>query len=72
MSDKVGFNGLTPKEWTQLSKSVWTAREVSSPREWYHLEHGATFSEALAERAIKIYTKKCDLVLDPFLVLGRL
>ena len=70
MSEEVGFNGLTPKEWTQLSKSVWPAREVSSAREWYHLEHGATFSVALAERVIKIYTKKGDLVLDPFLGVG--
>jgi len=70
MSEKVGFNGLTPKEWTRLSKSVWTAREVSSAREWYHLKHGATFSVALAERAIKMYTKKNDLVLDPFLGVG--
>lgn len=70
MNKKVGFNGLTPKEWTRLSKSVWPAREVSSPREWYHLEHGATFSVALAERVIKIYSKKGDLVLDPFLGVG--
>jgi DNA modification methylase len=63
-----GFNGLTPSEWTRLSKSVWN--DVSSPREWYHLEHGATFSVALAERAIKMYTKKGDLVLDPFLGVG--
>ena len=70
VSKEVGFNELTPKEWTQLSKSVWPAREVSSPREWYHLEHGATFSAALAERVIKIYTKRGDLVLDPFLGVG--
>ena len=70
VSEKVGFNELTPKEWTRLSKSVWTAREVSSPREWYHLEHGATFSVALAERVIKMYTKKGDLVLDPFVGVG--
>jgi len=70
VSKKVGFNGLTPKEWTRLSKSVWPAREVSSPREWYHLEHGATFSVALAERVIKIYSKKGDLVLDPFVGVG--
>jgi len=70
VSEEVGFNGLTPKEWTRLSKSVWPAREVSSAREWYHLEHGATFSVALAERVIKIYTKKGDLVLDPFLGVG--
>ena len=70
LSEEVGFNGLTPKEWARLSKSVWPAREVSSPREWYHLEHGATFSVALAERVIKIYTKKGDLVLDPFVGVG--
>lgn len=70
MNKKVGFNELTPREWTKLSRSVWTAREVSSTREWYHLEHGATFSVALAERAIKLYTRKGDLVLDPFLGVG--
>ena len=68
--EKRSFNELTPKEWTQLSKSVLPAREVSSAREWYHLEHGATFSEALAERIIRTYTKKGDLVLDPFLGVG--
>jgi len=67
-SNKKGFNGLTPTEWTKLSKSVWN--DVSSQREWYHLEHGATFSVALAERVIKMYTKKGDLVLDPFLGVG--
>lgn len=70
MNKRVGFNELTPKEWTKLSKSVWSAREVSSAREWYHIKHGATFSVALAERAIKMYTKKGDLVLDPFLGVG--
>ncbi len=62
------FNGLSPKEWAALSKSVWN--DVSSPREWYHLEHGATFSVALAERAIKIYSKEGDTILDPFLGVG--
>ncbi len=62
------FNGLTASEWASLSKSVWN--DVSSPREWYHIEHGATFSVALAERAIKIYSKIGDTVLDPFLGVG--
>lgn len=65
-----GFNDLVPREWTRLSRSVWTAREVSSAREWYHLEHGATFSVALAERAIKMYSRPGDLILDPFLGVG--
>ncbi len=62
------FNDLTPKEWASLSKSVWN--DVSSPREWYHVEHGATFSVALAERVIKIYSKKGDVIFDPFLGVG--
>jgi len=66
--DNRSFNQLTPTEWTSLSKSVWN--DVSSPREWYHLEHGATFSEALAERVIKMYSKEGDLILDPFLGVG--
>lgn len=64
------FNDLTPKEWTKLSRSVWTSREVSSQRKWYHLEHGATFSVALVERAIKMYSNAGDLILDPFVGVG--
>jgi DNA modification methylase len=69
-NNKRAFNGLKPKEWTKLSRSVWLSREVSSTREKHHLEHGATFSTALAERAIKMYTAPRDLVLDPFLGVG--
>jgi len=64
------FNDLSPQEWTRLSKSVWPAREVSSARAKYHLEHGATFSEAFAERVIRIYTRAGDCVLDPFAGVG--
>lgn len=62
------FNGLIAKEWAKLSRSVWN--DVSSPRKWYHIKHGATFSVALAERVIKIYSKVGDNVLDPFLGVG--
>jgi DNA modification methylase len=68
--DRRAFNSLTPREWTKLSRSVWTSAEVSSTREKHHLEHGATFSTALAERVIKMYTDLGDLVLDPFLGVG--
>jgi DNA modification methylase len=68
--DRRAFNSLTPREWTKLSRSVWTSAEVSSTREKHHLEHGATFSTALAERVIKMYTTSGDLVLDPFLGVG--
>lgn len=62
------FNGLTAKEWASLSKNVWN--DVSSIRAKKHLEHGATFPEKLINRLIQIYTKKNDLVLDPFLGTG--
>jgi DNA modification methylase len=66
--NKIGFNQLTPTEWAKHSKSVWN--DISSQREWYHLEHGATFSEAMAERVIKMYSKEGDLIFDPFLGVG--
>jgi len=62
------FNRLTPAEWASLSKNVWN--DVSSPRESYHLEHGATFPVALAGRIIKMYSKEGDLVFDPFVGVG--
>lgn len=62
------FNGLTAKEWTQLSRNVW--RDLSSAREEYHKEHGATFSEKLGKRLVKIYSGEGDLVLDPFVGTG--
>jgi len=65
---KKTFNGLTAKEWASLSKNVWN--DVSSPRAKKHIEHGATFPEKLANRLILMYSKKGDLVLDPFLGTG--
>jgi len=65
---KRSFNGLTAKEWASLSKNVWN--DVSSPRAKKHVDHGATFPEKLANRLILMYTKKRDLVLDPFLGTG--
>jgi len=62
------FNGLSPREWTQLSRNVWD--DVSSPRQKRHLEHGAVFPIKLADRLIQMYSDKGDLVLDPFLGVG--
>ncbi len=64
----MALNNLTKKEWTKLSVSVW--RGLSPSRKKYKLEHGATFPEPLVERIVKIYTKKGDLVLDPFVGVG--
>lgn len=62
------FNGLTAKEWTICSRSVWN--DVSSTRKTQHLIHGATFPQKLAERVISMYSKEYDLVLDPFVGTG--
>lgn len=68
VQQKVGFNGLTPTEWAQLSKNVWN--DLSSPRNKYQLEHGAVFPVKLAERLIKMYSTEGDSVLDPFVGIG--
>lgn len=65
---KKSFNGLSAKEWAALSKNVWN--DLSSPRKKHHLTHGATFSQKLADRVIKMYSKKGDLIFDPFLGTG--
>lgn len=62
------FNGLTAREWTLLSRNVWN--DVSSPRQARHLAHGAVFPVKLAERLIRIYSKRGNLVLDPFAGVG--
>lgn len=58
------FNGLTARDWTLLSRSVWN--DLSSSRSQKHLIHGATFPKKLADRIIKMYSKEGDLVFDPF------
>jgi len=62
------FNGLSTKEWTILSRNVWS--DLSSPRESHHLEHGAVFPLKLAERIISIYSQEGDIVFDPFVGTG--
>ena len=62
------FNGMTAKEWTLYSRSVWN--DVSSTRKKHHLLHGATFPQKLAERIISMYSNKNDIIFDPFLGTG--
>lgn len=62
------FNGMTAKEWTLNSRSVWN--DLSSARKKKHLNHGATYPEKLCDRVISMYSKKGDTVLDPFLGTG--
>lgn len=68
MINKKSFNGLSTKDWTKNSRSVWN--DVSSPRSKNALKHGATFPKKLSDRIISIYSTKNDLVLDPFLGTG--
>lgn len=62
------FNGMSAKEWTVNSRSVWN--DVSSPRSKNKILHGATFPEKLSDRLISMYSKVGDTVLDPFLGSG--
>ncbi len=65
---KRAFNGLTPREWTLLSRNVWN--DVSSPRDPRHLAHGAVFPVKLVERLVRLYSGEGDLVFDPFVGIG--
>jgi DNA modification methylase len=62
------FNGLSAREWTIRSRSVWN--DLSSARKKHHLKHGATYPEKLSDRAIEMYSKEGDYILDPFLGTG--
>lgn len=62
------FNGMTAREWTINSRSVWN--DLSSARKKQHLKHGATYPEKLCDRIISMYSKENDIVLDPFLGTG--
>jgi DNA modification methylase len=62
------FNGMTAREWTLHSRSVWN--DLSSQRKNKHLKHGATFPGKLSDRIVQMYSKKGDLVFDPFLGTG--
>lgn len=63
-----GFNDLSPREWTMLSRNIWD--DVSSPRNKRHLEHGAVYPLKLADRVITMYSAKGDLIFDPFNGIG--
>lgn len=64
----VGFNGMSPREWTMLSKNIWD--DLSSPRNKRHIEHGAVYPMKLAERMVSLFSAPGDLVFDPFNGIG--
>ena len=61
------LNELNGKTWTRYSISIW---EISKTAKEASLKHPAMFPMELCSRLIDIYTKKGDVVLDPFLGSG--
>jgi DNA modification methylase len=61
------MNDLDGKTWTRYSISVW---DVTKSPEERRLRHPAVFPVELVERLLKIYTRRGDMVLDPFLGSG--
>lgn len=64
---KERLNELDGKTWEKYSISVW---DIVKSREESKLGHPAMFPVELCRRLIKIYTKKGDVVLDPFMGSG--
>ncbi len=63
------MNNLSGKEWLQYSFSIW--RDIRKSSEEVQLKHPAMFPSQLAERLIRIYTKKDgEVILDPFMGVG--
>lgn len=62
------YNELTGKEWLQYSFSIW--RDIRKQNEEKQLKHPAMFPLQLSDRVIDIFTKKKDVVLDPFMGTG--
>ncbi|MCR6693113.1 MAG: site-specific DNA-methyltransferase, partial [archaeon YNP-LCB-003-016] len=61
------LNELDGKTWEKYSISIW---DIVKSREESKLNHPAMFPVELCRRLIKIYTKKGDVVLDPFMGSG--
>lgn len=64
---KEKLNELNGKTWERYSISIW---DVIKSREESKLKHPAMFPVELCRRFIEIYTKKGDVVLDPFMGSG--
>ncbi|MEM4449313.1 MAG: DNA methyltransferase [Nitrososphaerota archaeon] len=61
------MNELDGKTWEKYSISIW---EIIKSREESKLKHPAMFPVELCRRLIEIYTKKGEVVLDPFMGSG--
>ncbi len=61
------LNDLSGREWALASRSVERYPDTRSEKQ---REHGACFPQSLARQQIAIYTRRDDLVLDPFVGVG--
>jgi DNA modification methylase len=66
-SSEKRLNELDGRTWEKYSISVW---HISKTKEEAKLQHPAMFPIELCKRLIQIYTKKKDIVLDPFMGSG--
>lgn len=66
------LNDLTSKEWIPETVSVWTQKGLGAkhPDTKIEREHPAPFSFTDVARLIRFFTKKDQVVLDPFLGIG--
>ncbi len=67
-SEKNKLNELTGKEWIKFTKS-WFVHNPP-PRKKIELLHPAKYPESLIEDFIRFFTKKDQIILDPFLGTG--
>ena len=61
------LNELDGKTWTKYSVSIW---DITKSVHESRIKHPAMFPVELCKRLIKIFTKKGDLILDPFVGSG--
>lgn len=61
------LNDLSGAEWAKFSLSVQEYPDIRSDKQ---RKHGACFSTSMAKQFIKKYTKKTEVVLDPFVGVG--
>ena len=71
-SPKNQLNDLNATEWIQETVSVWNQKGlgVNNPDTKIERQHPAPFSFTDVSRLIKFFTKKDNVVLDPFLGVG--
>lgn len=71
-SHKNQLNDLSATEWIQETVSVWNQKGLGAkhPDTKIERQHPAPFSFTDVSRLIKFFTKKDNLVLDPFLGVG--